>query len=133
MWADGVSASVIITIAGVPRLAGKRSRVAEDWQTRRSRQRRRERVQLASLARSIACFTRPRGIRTSNLRFRGPMGGNDKCADRQELKESGEPCCTECCTNGAQVDTELVAVVEAWPTLPGAVKVGILAMIRARS
>lgn len=31
----------------------------------------------------------------------------------------------------APFDPELAAVVDAWPTLPGAIKAGILAMVRA--
>jgi hypothetical protein len=36
-------------------------------------------------------------------------------------------------TDTCQTDPDLAAVVDAWPELPEAIKVGILAMIKARS
>jgi len=46
----------------------------------------------------------------------------------------GNPSGAECGALGAReapIDPELVAVVDAWPKLPQAIRAGILAMIRA--
>ena len=55
------------------------------------------------------------------------------CPDNslQQSPIRGEAESEAVCPNSGPIDAELAAVMEAWPTLPEAIKMGILAMVRA--
>ncbi len=93
------------------------------------------------------------GTRTHDLRNHNPTDPSSNLIADQQLTSSDAPACTNACTSSAEndhdaqpkltgltqskwlellaADPELLAVVQAWPELPDAVRAGIVAMVRA--
>ena len=71
---------------------------------------------------------------TSALRTQGTHAVSESY---KELAATARAACTNACTfkdenlHGTQADDGLAEVIDNWPTLLGAVKAGILAMVRA--
>jgi hypothetical protein len=49
------------------------------------------------------------------------------------LRHEAEPVGHHLATDTCQTDPDLARIVDAWPTLPSALKAGIVAMVRAAS
>jgi hypothetical protein len=75
----------------------------------------------------------PGGIRTSNLRFRRPMRQPSKVNDSKALSQTTSLIAHSMPTDTCQTDPDLTAVVDAWHTLPDALRSGIVAMVKAAS
>ena len=54
-----------------------------------------------------------------------PPCNNKTCGD------TSEGACRALCRNRAEIDPALAAIASAWPTLPDALKAGIVAMVKA--
>ena len=71
-----------------------------------------------------------RGIRTLDPRIRNPLLGSRKDADNETSDKAPQGLTAYL----ALLDSEkpdLAGVIRAWPDLPGAIKAGILAMVKA--
>ena len=57
-----------------------------------------------------------------------------EASPNQELASPPADACTSACTNNAEsphADPDLTTIIDAWPTLPQAIRAGIVAMVRA--
>lgn len=81
--------------------------------------------------------TTPGRIRTGDLRFRKPLPDSGKDGQVQELREEEGQLAAQGTARSAEnrpatpADADLARIIDAWPTLPEAVKAGILAMVAA--
>ena len=76
----------------------------------------------------------PGGTRTPNRRIRNPQAPSRNVKPDNELRNDANglganPGAVE--PNPPALDPDLAAVIEVWPTLPAAVKAGIVAMVKA--
>ena len=60
-----------------------------------------------------------------------PQAGSPKSQSPKDLREPALPVAHHLPTDTRKTDPELAVLVDAWPELPEAIKVGILAMVRA--
>lgn len=71
--------------------------------------------------------------RTPDLRVMNPPPDSPNRGPNNELRSPGSPGAHHLPTDTRQSDPELAALVDAWPTLPEALRAGIVAMVRAAS
>ena len=80
---------------------------------------------------SAFVFSTPDWIRTSNLRFRRPIGQTSKANASNELSQPTISDSHHIPTDTCHSDPDLTALIDAWDGLPEAIKAGILAMVKA--
>jgi len=92
---------------------------------------------------ALSVTTAPVGARTRNLRFRRPETLTNQAATQQELTQSCDgpnsaPMSAQSPQPGNNrpespepMSADLVAIMDAWPSLPDALKAGIVAMVKA--
>ena len=86
---------------------------------------------VASPARSVVSRGNALGrIRTCNLLIRSQRSVIDNRLSTKGLRLATEPLGLPL-AYGPETDPDLAALVDAWPSLPDAVKAGILAMVKA--
>ena len=84
--------------------------------------------------REAGCESEADGTRTRNHRIDSPVHQSRKPTDSKGLRTDAEPRATHSATlsvKSAPSDPDLSAVIDAWPTLPKAIRAGIVAMVRA--
>ena len=73
------------------------------------------------------------GIRTPDTRIMIPPVEHTKCLPDNGLRVATEPLAHYLPTDTCQSPSDLALVIEAWPTLPEAIRAGIIAMVRSAS
>ena len=72
-----------------------------------------------------------RGTRTRDLRFTKAPLYSSKRRKSRALNETEPPSAAPGAASGLECDSDLAAVVKGWPTLPAAIRAGIVAMVKA--
>jgi hypothetical protein len=62
-----------------------------------------------------------------------PQRGNTNSRQSKSLRQEAPPVGHHLATDTCQTDSDLARIVDVWPTLPDAIKAGILALIKAAS
>jgi hypothetical protein len=67
------------------------------------------------------------GIRTRDVRNHNPTPCEQKRGDGEDLRQSASGACRK----SPVFEPDLQVLIDAWPTLPEALRCGILAMVKA--
>ena len=80
---------------------------------------------------SIMVTTGPAGIRTLNQGIMSPEDDQHKLQPDQRVTQTDPENLAQTLSCKMQNDPDLARIMEAWPTLPEALRAGILAMVKA--